>query len=41
MDTIAVEAAAFNMVPSSATGAAKAISLVIPELKGKLDGYSN
>jgi glyceraldehyde 3-phosphate dehydrogenase len=32
-------AAAINIVPTS-TGAAKATSLVIPELKGKLDGYS-
>jgi glyceraldehyde 3-phosphate dehydrogenase len=32
-------AAAQNIVPTS-TGAAKATSLVIPELKGKLDGYS-
>ncbi len=32
-------AAAVNMIPTS-TGAAKAISLVIPELKGKLDGYA-
>ncbi len=32
-------AAAINLVPTS-TGAAKAISLVIPELKGKLDGYA-
>jgi glyceraldehyde 3-phosphate dehydrogenase len=32
-------AAAINMVPSS-TGAAKAIGLVIPELKGKLNGMS-
>ena len=32
-------AAAINIVPAS-TGAAKATSLVIPELKGKLDGYS-
>jgi glyceraldehyde 3-phosphate dehydrogenase len=32
-------AAAINIVPTS-TGAAKAISLVIPELKGKLDGYA-
>src|SRR5277367_6470549 len=32
-------AAALNMIPSS-TGAAKALHLVIPELKGKLDGYS-
>jgi glyceraldehyde 3-phosphate dehydrogenase len=32
-------AAALNIVPTS-TGAAKAISLVIPALKGKLDGYA-
>ena len=32
-------AAALNMVPTS-TGAAKAIGLVMPELKGKLDGYA-
>ena len=32
-------AAAINIIPTS-TGAAKAIALVIPELKGKLDGYS-
>ncbi len=32
-------AAAVSMIPTS-TGAAKAISLVIPELKGKLDGFA-
>jgi glyceraldehyde 3-phosphate dehydrogenase len=32
-------AAALNVVPTS-TGAAKAIGLVMPELKGKLDGYA-
>ncbi|MEN6534708.1 MAG: type I glyceraldehyde-3-phosphate dehydrogenase [Bryobacteraceae bacterium] len=32
-------AAALNMIPTT-TGAAKAIGLVMPELKGKLDGYS-
>jgi glyceraldehyde 3-phosphate dehydrogenase len=32
-------AAAINMIPTT-TGAAKAIGLVMPELKGKLDGYS-
>src|ERR1700722_17884831 len=32
-------AAALSMIPTS-TGAAKALNLVIPELKGKLDGYA-
>jgi len=32
-------AAATSIIPSS-TGAAKAISLVLPELKGKMDGYA-
>ncbi len=32
-------AAAINMIPTT-TGAAKAIALVMPELKGKLDGYA-
>src|SRR5277367_4315074 len=32
-------AAAVNMIPTT-TGAAKAIALVMPELKGKLDGYA-
>jgi glyceraldehyde 3-phosphate dehydrogenase len=32
-------AAALNIVPTT-TGAAKATALVLPELKGKLDGYS-
>jgi glyceraldehyde 3-phosphate dehydrogenase len=32
-------AAALNIVPTS-TGAAKAIGLVLPQLKGKLDGYA-
>jgi glyceraldehyde 3-phosphate dehydrogenase len=32
-------AAALNMIPTT-TGAAKAIGLVVPELRGKLDGYS-
>ena len=32
-------AAALNMIPTS-TGAAKAIGLVMPQLKGKLDGYA-
>jgi glyceraldehyde 3-phosphate dehydrogenase len=32
-------AAALNIVPTS-TGAAKALGLVLPQLKGKLDGYA-
>ncbi|MDR1513412.1 MAG: type I glyceraldehyde-3-phosphate dehydrogenase [Propionibacteriaceae bacterium] len=32
-------AAALNIVPTT-TGAAKAVSLVLPELKGRLDGYA-
>ncbi len=32
-------AAGINMVPTS-TGAAKAVALVLPELKGKFDGYA-
>ena len=32
-------AAAINMIPTT-TGAAKAISLVLPAMKGKLDGYA-
>jgi glyceraldehyde 3-phosphate dehydrogenase len=32
-------AAAMNIIPTT-TGAAKAISLVIPDLKGKFDGYA-
>ena len=32
-------AAAINIIPTS-TGAAKAVGLALPELKGKLDGFS-
>ena len=32
-------AAALNIVPTS-TGAARAVSLVLPQLKGRLDGYA-
>lgn len=34
-----MRAAAINIVPTS-TGAAKAVALVLPQLKGKLDGYA-
>jgi glyceraldehyde 3-phosphate dehydrogenase len=34
-----MRAAALNMIPTT-TGAASALSLVLPQLKGKLDGYS-
>src|SRR3990172_7821026 len=32
-------AAALSMIPTT-TGAAKAVSLVLPELKGKMDGFA-
>ncbi|MGQ0533062.1 MAG: type I glyceraldehyde-3-phosphate dehydrogenase [Caulobacteraceae bacterium] len=38
-DLYRARAAALNLIPTS-TGAAKAIGLVIPDLKGKLDGIS-
>src|SRR5215831_4170783 len=38
-DLYRARAAALNMIPTS-TGAARAIGLVLPELKGKLDGVS-
>jgi len=39
VDLRRARAAAINMIPTS-TGAAKAVHLVIPELKGKLDGFA-
>ena len=39
MDLYRARAAAMSMIPTS-TGAAKAVGLVLPELKGKLDGVS-
>ena len=38
-DIYRARAAGLNMIPTS-TGAAKAIGLVMPNLKGKLDGYA-
>ena len=38
-DAHRARAAAVSMIPST-TGAAKAVGLVLPELKGKLDGFS-
>ena len=38
-DLYRARAAALNMIPTT-TGAAKAIALVLPHLKGKLDGYA-
>jgi glyceraldehyde 3-phosphate dehydrogenase len=38
-DARRARAAALNIIPTT-TGAAKAVALVIPELKGKFDGYA-
>ncbi|MFN4193362.1 MAG: type I glyceraldehyde-3-phosphate dehydrogenase, partial [Tabrizicola sp.] len=38
-DLYRARAAALSMIPTS-TGAAKAVGLVLPELKGKLDGFA-
>jgi glyceraldehyde 3-phosphate dehydrogenase len=38
-DLYRARAAALNMIPTS-TGAAKAVGLVLPDLKGKLDGFA-
>jgi glyceraldehyde 3-phosphate dehydrogenase len=38
-DLYRARAAALSMIPTS-TGAAKAVGLVLPELKGKLDGVA-
>ncbi|MGH6906941.1 MAG: type I glyceraldehyde-3-phosphate dehydrogenase, partial [Aestuariivirga sp.] len=38
-DLFRARAAAMSMIPTS-TGAAKAVGLVLPELKGKLDGFA-
>jgi len=38
-DLYRARAAGLNMIPTS-TGAAKAVGLVLPELKGKLDGFA-
>src|SRR5690606_29751078 len=38
-DLYRARAAALSMIPTS-TGAAKAVGLVLPELNGKLDGFS-
>jgi glyceraldehyde 3-phosphate dehydrogenase len=38
-DLYRARAAALSMIPTS-TGAAKAVGLVLPELKGKMDGFA-
>ena len=38
-DLARARAAAYNMIPTN-TGAAAAVGLVLPELKGKLDGFA-